>query len=313
MSSPEIILSNTDTSDGGTNPSTTTNNYITETSTNNFITDVIEKSNTVPVIVDFWAPWCGPCKQLTPILEKVVNAANGAVQLVKLDIEKYPEIPGQLGIQSIPAVFAFKNGQPVDAFMGVVPENQIKAFIEKVTGPIAASESENKLAAAKQAVEMKDFSLAAQLFSSLLAEDPTNLEAIAGLAHCYVGTKEFERAKQTLETVPEDKKNDPAIVAALSAIDLAEQASSVGDLAELQAKVAENESDLQARMDLAIALNAKGRLNAAVDQLLEIIKQDREWDDDAGRKKLLQFFEVWGHSHPATIYGRKKLSSVLFS
>ncbi|MEP3278852.1 MAG: thioredoxin [Stappiaceae bacterium] len=286
---------------------------IKDISTADFQKDVLEASQTVPVLVDFWAPWCGPCKQLTPVIEKAVKAARGAVKLAKMNIDDHPEIPGQMGVQSIPAVVAFKDGRPLDGFMGAQTESQVQAFIEKIAGPIGPSEVDQLIEAADAARIEKDFGQAAQLYAGALAQDNANAAAIAGLAQCYVGAGDLERAREALEAVPADQQNNPEVVAAKAAIDLADQASAVGDLAELQQRIAKDEGNLQARLDLALALSANGDNQAAVDQLLEIVSRDRDWQDDAGRKQLLQFFEAWGFKDPASIYGRRKLSAVLFS
>lgn len=286
---------------------------IKDISTADFQKDVLEESGNVPVLVDFWAPWCGPCKQLTPIIEKAVAAAGGAVKLAKMNIDDNPEIPGQMGVQSIPAVVAFKDGRPVDGFMGAQTEGQVKAFIERIAGPIGPSETDQLIEAADAARAEKDFGQAAQLYAGALAQDNANAVAIAGLVQCYVGVGDLEKAREALEAVPADKQDDPEVVAARAAIDLADQASEVGDLSELEDRIARDEGDLEARLDLAVALSARGDNIAAVDQLLEIVKRDREWQDDAGRKQLLQFFEAWGFKDPASIYGRRKLSAVLFS
>ena len=275
--------------------------------------DVIEASRHQPVLVDFWAPWCGPCRQLTPVLEKVVRAAKGAVRLVKMNIDQYPEVAGQLGIQSIPAVIAFKNGQPIDGFMGAQPESQIKAFIERLAGPIGASDAEQLLAEADAAREAKDYSGAAQLYGAVMASEPENAKAIAGLSRCYLGLGDLERARQALQMVPEAAANDPDVAAAKAAIALAEQAEQLGDLAELQAAVEADPDNHAARFDLAAALAARGDKTAAVDHLVEIVRRDRGWNEDGARKQLLQFFDAWGMKDPATGYGRRKLSSVLFS
>ncbi len=286
---------------------------IKDISTADFQKDVLEESRNVPVLVDFWAPWCGPCKQLTPVIEKAVTAAGGAVKLAKMNIDDNPEIPGQMGVQSIPAVVVFKDGRPVDGFMGAQTESQVKAFIERIAGPIGPSETDQLIEAADAARAQKDYGQAAQLYAGALAQDNTNAAAIAGLAQCYVGAGDLEKAREALEAVPADKQDDAEVVAARAAIDLADQASAVGDLSELEDRIARNEGDLEARLDLAVALSARGDNIAAVDQLLEIVKRDREWQDDAGRKQLLQFFEAWGFKDPASIYGRRKLSAVLFS
>jgi putative thioredoxin len=290
-----------------------TNGLVKDTTTQTFVKDVIEESKRQPVLVDFWAEWCGPCKQLGPVLEKVVRAAKGKVKLVKMDIDKHPSIPGQLGIQSIPAVFAFVNGQPVDGFLGALPESQVTAFIERVTKDRIGGEEKDLLKAADDALANGDAAGAAELYAGVLAQDSGNVGALAGLARSYVSTGAIEQAKQTLALVPEAKHNDPAVAAARASLELAEQAQAVGPIAELEQKVAANPLDHQARFDLAVALNSKGRRKEAVDNLIEIVKRDRKWNDDGARKQLVQFFEAWGPNDEATVDGRKRLSSILFA
>ena len=286
---------------------------IKETTTQGFMKDVIEESKRQPVLIDFWAPWCGPCKQLTPILEKVVKGAKGKVKLVKMNIDEHPAIPGQMGIQSIPAVIAVVNGQPADGFMGALPEGQVNAFIERLTKGAVAGETKDLLAEADAALAAGDNEGAAAVYSEILAEDKANVGALAGLARAYVAAKQIEKAKQILTQVPEAKRNDAAVAAARAALEVAEQANSVGPIGELEQKVKANPLDHQARFDLAVALNASGKRPEAVDQLMEIVKRDRKWNDDGARKQLVQFFEAWGPTDEATIAGRKRLSSVLFS
>ncbi len=286
---------------------------IKDTTTQTFVKDVIEESKRQPVLIDFWAPWCGPCKQLTPILEKVVKAAKGKVKLVKMNIDEHPQIPGQMGIQSIPAVIAFVNGQPADGFMGAIPEGQINQFLERLTKGAVGGEEKDLLKAADEALAANDFAAAAEAYGQLLAEDPANVPALAGMARAYVSTGAIDQAKQTLALVPEPKRNDAAVTAAQAAIDLAEQSKAVGPIDELEQKVAANPADHKSRFDLAIALNAKNKRQEAADHLIEIVKRDRKWDDDAARKQLVQFFEAWGPADEASIGGRKRLSSILFA
>ena len=286
---------------------------IKDTTTQAFMKDVIEESKHQPVLVDFWAPWCGPCKQLTPILEKAVKSAKGKVKLTKMNIDDHPQIPGQMGIQSIPAVIAFVNGQPADGFLGALPESQVVAFLECITKGKIGGEEKDLLAAADAALADGDVAGAAEIYAQLLAEDGANVAALAGLARTYVATGELDQAKQTLAMVPEAKANDAAVVAARAALELAEQAQSIGPADELEQKVAANPLDHQSRFDLAVALNAKGDRPAAADHLLTIVRKDRKWNEDGARKQLVQFFEAWGPADEATIEGRKKLSSILFA
>ena len=289
---------------------------IKETTTQTFVKDVIEESRRQPVLIDFWAPWCGPCRQLTPTLEKAVRAAKGKVKLVKMNIDEHPSIPGQMGIQSIPAVIAFVGGQPADGFMGAIPESQVNAFIEKLTRGVPAAGEPNVAEILQEADALfveGDVAGAAQIYAEALAHDSTNIAALAGLAKCYVATGAIEKAKQTLGMVAESKRNDAAVKAVQASIDLAEQASSLGPVHELERKVAANPLDHQARLDLATALNAQGKRHEATGQLLEIVKRDRKWNDDAARRQLVQFFEAWGGADEATVEGRKRLSTILFS
>jgi putative thioredoxin len=286
---------------------------VKDTTTQTFVKDVIEESKRQPVLVDFWAPWCGPCKQLTPILEKTVKAAKGKVKLVKMNIDEHPAIPGQMGIQSIPAVIAFVNGQPADGFMGALPESQVVAFLERLTKDRIGGEAQDLLKAADAALADGDAAGAAELYAQLLAEDSANVPALAGLARCYVETGALDQAKQTLAMVPEAKRNEGPVAAARAALELAEQAKTLGSIVELEQKVAADPLDHQARFDLALALNGKGKRMEALDQLISIVRRDRKWNDDGARKQLVQFFDAWGPTDEATVEGRRRLSSILFA
>ena len=291
-----------------------TPDLIKETTTQAFVKDVIEESKRQPVLIDFWAEWCGPCRQLTPILEKAVRAAKGKVKLVKMNIDEHPQIPGQMGIQSIPAVIAFVDGRPADGFMGAVPESQVTAFIDKLTAGMPGEPNTAEILKEAEAVLAEgDPATAAQIYAEVLASDATNIAALAGLAKCYVATGAVEQATQTLAMVPESKRNDPAVKAVQASLDLAEQAKSVGPVTELEQKLAANPLDHQARFDLATALNASGKRAEATEALLQIVKRDRKWNEDGARKQLVQFFEAWGANDEATVEGRKRLSTILFS
>jgi len=299
---------------GGAAVPQATPDLIKETTTQSFVKDVIEESRRQPVLIDFWAPWCGPCRQLTPILEKVVRAAKGKVKLVKMNIDDHPAIPGQMGIQSIPAVIAFANGQPADGFMGALPESQVTAFVNKLTAGMPGEPNiAEALKEAETVLTEGDPATAASIYGEILTADATNIAALAGLAKCYVTTGAIDRAKQTLAMVPESRRGDAAVKAVQAAIDLAEQAKALGPLTELEQKVAANPLDHQARFDLATALNAAGKRSEATQQLLEIVKRDRKWNEDGARKQLLQFFDAWGPADEATVEGRKRLSTILFA
>lgn len=299
--------------DGGGATATAMDGLIKETTTQAFVKDVLEDSKRQPVLVDFWAPWCGPCKQLTPILEKVVKAAKGKVKLVKMNIDEHPSIAGQMGIQSIPAVIAFVDGRPADGFLGALPEAQVVAFLERITKGSVGAETKDVIKAADTALAEGDAAAAADLYGEVLAEDPTNVYALAGLTRAYVDTGALEQAKQTLAMVPAARQNDTSVAAARAAIELADQAASLGPLTELEQKVAANPLDHQARYDLALALNAANRRIEAIDHLMEIVRRDRKWNDDGARKQLVQLFDAWGPTDEATIAGRKRLSSILFA
>ena len=287
--------------------------YIKDTTTAGFQADVVQESRNQPVLVDFWAPWCGPCKQLTPVLEKAVNEAGGAVKLVKMNIDDHPSIPGQLGIQSIPAVIAFKDGQPIDGFMGAIPESQVKEFIGRLGGGEQAPKIDEALKAADEARATGDQQMAARIYSMVLEAEPGNAEALGGMAEMLVDAGDIEAAKEVLAKAPEDKADAPAIAAVRARITLAEQAASLGDPAELERRLAENPKDHQARFDLAMIQNVLGDRMAAADNLLEIVKADRGWNDDGARAQLITFFEAWGPTDEATLQARRKLSSLLFS
>jgi putative thioredoxin len=286
---------------------------VKDTTTQGFRQDVIAESMTQPVLVDFWAPWCGPCKQLTPVIEKAVASAGGKVKLVKMNIDEHPQIAGQLGIQSIPAVIAFSKGQPVDGFMGAVPESQIKQFIERLVGPLGPGPAAEMIAAAEAAADAGDATSAMELFAMVLAQEPDNLQAIAGMAGLRLDLDDLDGARQALALAPADKAADPALAGVRAAIELAEQAAALGDVSGLAQAVEADPKNHQARFDLALALNARDQRDEAVDHLVHIIKTDRAWNEDGARKQLLQFFEAWGPMDEASIAGRRKLSALLFA
>jgi putative thioredoxin len=278
-----------------------------------FMADVLEASRETPVIVDFWAPWCGPCKTLGPALEKAVRAANGKVKLVKINIDENPGVAGQLGVRSIPAVYAFDRGRPVDGFTGSVPESQIKLFVDRLSGAGANEDVEALLAQAAESLALGDTGGAAQSYAGVLQIDPENVKAIAGLARAYLAIGQAEEASRLLEMVPPEKINDPEIAGVRAAMELASQAPQADEFDALSQKVSANPNDLDARFELANALAAGGQLPEAVDHLIAIMKTERDWNEDAARKQLLKIFEAAGPASDVTKQGRRKLSALLFS
>jgi putative thioredoxin len=274
-----------------------------------FMADVIEASKAQPVIVDFWATWCGPCKQLTPALEKAVKAAKGAVKLVKIDIDRNPVFAGQLRVQSVPTVYAFANGRPVDGFMGALPESQIKAFIDKLAGP-QISEADELLAIARESLEANDLGGAAQAYAQLLQLEPDNLAAIGGLARCYLAGGDAERAREVADMAPPGAKNAD-LESVRAALALA--ASAPSETSDAERRLAADPQDHEARLELAKALAGKGQLQAAADHLLTILARDRTWKDGAAKSELLTIFEAAGPTSEVTKLGRRKMASILFS
>ena len=274
--------------------------------------DVIEASRQAVVLVDFWAPWCGPCKQLTPVLEKAVKAFAGAVRLVKMNIDEHPEIAGQLGIRSIPAVIAFRQGQPMDGFVGVQTESQIRTFLERVAGPATDGVAE-LLAEADAARAAGDHERAMMTYGEVLQRDPENTAAIGGLGLVSIAAGDLDGARDILAQIPDPMKREAPIQALEAALTLADQAAALGGTAKLRRAVEENPGDPQARFELAVALAAEGDRPTAVSELIELMRRDREWNEGAAQKQLIVFFEAWGPTDPATQSGRRKMASLLFA
>ena len=287
-----------------------------------FKADVIDASKEAPVLVDFWAPWCGPCRTLSPTIEKVVNEKAGKIRLVKINIDENPSIAGQLGVQSIPAVFAFAGGRPVDAFIGAYPESEVRKFADKVIAaagpgqPAAGSiEEEIKaaLTAARDALGAGDLNTAAQIFGMVLQHQPDNAEALMGMARVYLKAGEAQQAQAVADTIPEAARKGADYTSLIAELKLLTEAEKVGGTADLARRLDKSPDDHQARYDLALALNAEGKRVEAAEQLVTLMKRDRTWNEDGARKKLLEFFEAWGAKDPATLKGRRLLSSLLFS
>lgn len=299
--------------EAGKSGATHGSDLIKDSSTAEFMADVVEASKEQTVIVDFWAPWCQPCNQLTPALEKLVLSYGGKLRLVKINVEENQAIAAQLRVQSLPTVLAFQDGKPIDGFMGLQPERELKEFAERVVGLDEQEQIAAVVQSAEEAFAEGDLQGAAEAFAAVLEVDQENSDALAGLASCYLKSGDATRALQTIELVPPSKRSSAKVQSVRAAIELAEVAETAGPSDELAKKVSDNPNDLQARMDLALSLAANGEKSGAVDQLLEVIKRDREWDDQAGRKQLIKLFDAWGPKDPVTNEGRRRLSSLLFS
>jgi len=287
---------------------------IKDSDTQNFAKDVIEASSQTPIIVDFWATWCGPCKTLGPMLEKVVKSAGGKVKMVKIDVDANQQLAAQMQVQSVPAVYAFKDGRPVDGFTGAQQESQIRAFVDRLTAGAPASPLEQALEQATQLLEAGQAEEAGAIFNQVLQQDPVSIPAYVGLIKCCMAVDDLNGARQIADSLPQDVKNKSEVASAISALEMAEQGSGIsGDYAELEAKVEANPDDHQARFDLANAYYGAGKKEEAAEALLEIIRRDLEWNDQAARTLLLKFFEIFGHTDPVTMDARRKLSSILFS
>jgi putative thioredoxin len=284
-----------------------------------FAADVLDASREVPVIVDFWAPWCGPCKQLGPALERAVRAERGAVKLVKIDTDKNPRFASQLGVQSIPAVYAFFQGRPVDGFVGAVPESNLKQFVKRLAQLAGgegggASPIEEALAMAKEALAAGDVPAAANLYTQILQHEPENAEAIAGLAKTALDRKDLARAREVLAKVPAAAQSHPEIAAARAALELAEAGEKAsGAIGEYEQRLASNANDHAARLELASALFAADKREEAIEHLLTLVRKDRAWNEEAARKQLVKLFEAMGPTDPLTVATRRRLSSILFS
>ena len=299
-------------SNDSTGAATASGDLIKETDTNGFNADVIEASMQVPVIVDFWAPWCGPCKQLGPMLEKLVRQAGGRVRLVKINIDENQNLAAQLRIQSVPTVYAFLQGQAVDGFTGAQPESSLRAFVDKLTGG-AKAPVEEMLDVGQQALDAGDAETAASAFSSALAEDPGNPKAVAGLIRSRIALGDVAGARKQVNQLPPELVAKSDVATAITAVDLAEQSRETGDITELRDRAAANPEDRQARFDLALALFGNGRAEAAIDELLQLVRLDRDWDGQAARNQLVKIFDALGPTNPLTTSSRRRLSSILFS
>lgn len=292
---------------------------VKDTTTKSFMADVIEASRECPIVVDFWAPWCGPCKTLGPKLEKAVRETKGVVRMVKMDIERHPEIATQLRVQSIPAVYAFKDGRPVDGFVGAVTDSQIKAFIKRLVDLAKdrkLSPVEAALEEAAGSLEAGDFGTGLSLFTHILQQEPDNLTARTGLGHCYLGTNRVKEARAALDgllaSLPPDQQTAPQLVTLRASVELAEQAAKAGSVGDLGARLAADPNDHQARFDLAMAHFGQGERAQAIEGLLDLVQRKRDWDEGAARKQLVKFFEA-APTDPLTLASRRRLSTILFS
>ena len=291
-----------------------TANLVKNGSTATFMADVVDASHEAAVVVDFWAPWCGPCKQLGPALEKAVRDARGAVRMVKINIDENPELAQQMRIQSIPAVYAFKDGRPVDGFVGALPESQVKQFVGRLAGAAGPSPVDEALALAKEAVAAGDWAQAVNIYTQVLQHEPGNVDALAGQARAAIAKKDFAKARQFLARVPKESAGHAEVAAAHASLELAEAGDKAqGSLNELRQRLDRNPADHEARFELAGALFAAGEREPAVDMLLDLVKRDRKWNEEAARKQLVKFFEAMGPTDPLTVSARKRLSSILFA
>ena len=290
-------------------------NHVKDVNEESLMDDVIEASKTSPIVVDFWAPWCGPCKTLGPALEAEVKATNGKVKMVKIDIDQNQNLASQMRIQSIPAVFAFVDGQPIDGFMGAKAPSELKSFIDKLLEKVTDDDGDlsEALAVANEMLNAEEFNDAAETFEAILGEDPESALAFVGLFNARMGAKKINDAKTMLEEIPDALKNKAEILALQAQIDLSNQAEGVGEINDLRSTLTNDGNNHQARFDLALALFTKGETSEAIQELLTIFRVDQEWNDDAARQQLFKFFDILGSENPITLSGRRQLASMLFA